>query len=177
MTKAVVVYESVFGDTRKIAEAIASGLAEHIPTDVVAAGDAPAEVGPEIGLVVVGVPTHAFSMPRQSTREGAIKQYGAQIADVSTGVHEWLDSVSVAHAGIAAAAFDTVVDHPKLVVKMNHAAKAEEKLLGRHGLSIVAPAEHFVVVDAKGPLAEGEEDRARAWGRALAERVSPAARH
>jgi hypothetical protein len=171
MTKALVVYESVFGATRKIAEALASGLAEYIPTDVVAAAHAPAEIGPEIGLVVVGVPTHAFSMPTTTTREGAIKQYGATIEDTSAGVHEWLDRVSVAHAGIGAAALDTVVDHPKLVVKLNHATKVEEKLLHRHGLAVIAPPEHFVVTDARGPLAAGEEDRARAWGRTLASRA------
>jgi hypothetical protein len=176
MTKALVVYESVFGDTRKIAEAIAAGLAEQIPTDVVAAAHAPAEIGPEIGLLVIGVPTHAFSMPRQSTREGAVRQYDAQIEDTSTGVREWLDVVRVTGNGVGAAAFDTVVNHPKLVVKMNHAARAEEKLLHKHGLSTVAPAEHFVVEDAKGPLAEGEEDRAREWGRMLAARVSTGAR-
>src|SRR3954452_5939666 len=168
MTTALVVYESVFGGTQKIAEAIGVGLGEHMPVDVVAATHAPAEIGPEIGLVVIGVPTHAFSMPRQSTRDGAVRQYGAQIEDTATGVREWLDLVRVSGSGVGAAAFDTVVDHPKLVVKLKHAAKAEEKLLHKLGLALVSPAEHFVVEDAKGPLAEGEEIRARAWGRTLA---------
>ena len=169
-------YESVFGDTGRIAEVIAAGLAERMPVDVVTAGDAPTEIGPGIGLLVVGVPTHGFSMPRQSTREGAVRQYGVQIEDTSIGVHEWLDAVRVTGTGIGAAAFDTVMDHPKLVVKLNHAAKAEEKLLRKLGLTIVAPGEHFVVQDAKGPLAEGEEDRAREWGHALADMLTAAPR-
>ena len=172
MTRALVVFESLFGDARTIAQAIGSGLSPRIPVDVVAAAEAPAVVGPDVRLLVVGGPNHALSMPRQSTREGAIKQYGAQIADTSRGLQEWLNSVHVAGSGTLAAAFDTRSDHPKLLVKMDHAAKAEEKLLRGHGLTIVAPAEHFYVTDARGPLADGEEERARRWGAALGERVA-----
>jgi hypothetical protein len=172
MTRALVVFESLFGDARTIAQAIASGLSPRIPADVVAAAEAPAEVGPDVVLLVVGGPNHALSMPRQSTREGAIKQYGARIPDTSRGLHEWLDAVRVAGSGILAAAFDTRSDHPKLLVKMDHAARTEEKLLRSHGLTIVTPAEHFYVTDATGPLADGEEERARRWGAVLAETVA-----
>ena len=176
MTRALVVYESLFGDTRRIAEAVAAGLAEQLPVEVAEAGSAPGEIGADVGLLVVGVPTHAFSMPRQSTRESAVSQHGAQIADPSTGVREWLDAVRVTGSGVRAAAFDTVMAHPTLVVKLNHAAKAEEKLLRKLGVSIAAPAEHFVVEDVKGPLAAGEEERARAWGWSLAETMASAVR-
>ena len=169
MTRALVVFESLFGDARTIAQAIAGGLSPSIQIDVVAAAEAPAEIAPDVRLLVVGGPNHALSMPRPSTREGAIKQYGAQITDTSRGLHEWLDAVRVAGSGTLAAAFDTRSDHPKLLVKLDHAAKTEEKLLRGHGLAILAPAEHFYVKDAKGPLADGEEDRARRWGAALSE--------
>jgi hypothetical protein len=169
MTRALVVFESLFGDARTIAQAIADGLSPHIPVDVIAAAEAPAEIGPDVQLLVVGGPNHGFSMPRQSTREAAITQYGAQIADTSRGLQEWLDAVRVAGSGTLAAAFDTRSDHPKLLVKMDHAARTEEKLLRGHGLTLVAPAEHFYVTGATGPLADGEEDRARRWGSALAE--------
>ena len=173
MTRALVVFESLFGDARAIAHAIADGLSPTIPTDVVAAADAPAEVPGDVRLLVVGGPNHALSMPRPSTREGAMKQYGAEVADPSRGLHEWLDAVQVVGQDTRAAAFDTRSDHPKLLVKMDHASRTEEKLLRRHGLRIVAPGEHFYVADAKGPLVEGEEDRAREWGAALAARLAP----
>jgi hypothetical protein len=67
------------------------------------------------------------------------------------------------------------MDHPKLIVKMDHASKTEEKLLKAHGATLVADAEHFRVTDAKGPLADGEEERARQWGRSLVEQVSSSA--
>jgi hypothetical protein len=175
MTSAVVVYESVFGDAERIARAIAHGLSGHLDVEVIAAADAPQQLGPDVRLLVVGGPNHAMSMPRPSTREGAVDQYGAKIADTTTGLHEWLDAATVP-GGLSAAAFDTRMDHPKLITKMDHAAKAEEKLLHRLGASLVAPAEHFHVVDAKGPLAHGEEDRARMWGAALAEIVTAGSR-
>ena len=77
---------------------------------------------------------------------------------------------------VSAAAFDTRMDHPKLVTKLDHASKTEEKLLKSHGATLAAPAEHFHVVDAKGPLADGEEERARLWGRALGELVTAGTR-
>jgi hypothetical protein len=172
MTRALVVYESLFGDARTIAQAIADGLSAHVPVDVVAAAEAPTEIDPDVRLLVVGVPNHALSMPRQSTREGAVKQYGAQIADTSRGLKEWLNVVRIAGSGTLAAAFDTRSDHPKLLMKMDHAARTEEKLLRALGLTLVAPAEHFFVTDARGPLVDGEEDHARRWGAALAESVA-----
>jgi flavorubredoxin len=175
MASAVVVYESVFGDAEKIARAIAEGLSRHLDVDVVAAKDAPQELGSTVRLLVVGGPNHAMSMPRPATREGAVKQYGAEIADTTTGLHEWLDAATVP-SHISAAAFDTRMDHPKLVTKMDHASRTEEKLLHRLGATLAAPAEHFHVVDAKGPLAHGEEDRARLWGAALAEIVTAGTR-
>ncbi|MBJ7450986.1 MAG: hypothetical protein JHC71_02745 [Blastococcus sp.] len=172
MTRALVVYESLFGDARAIAHAVAEGLSASIPVHVVAAGEGPAEVGPDVPLLVVGGPNHAFAMPRPSTREGAVAQHGAEIGDTDRGLHEWLDAVRITGTATLAAAFDTRSDHPKLLVKMDHAARTEEKLLRGHGLTILAPAEHFYVTDTKGPLAAGEEDRARRWGATLARALS-----
>jgi flavodoxin len=168
MTRALVVYESLFGDARTIAEAIADGLAPTLPADVVAAADAPAEIGPDVTLLVVGGPNHAFGMPRPSTREGAVKQYGAEIADSHAGLHEWLVALRLPAGGVAAAAFDTRGGGHPVLTKLDHAARTEEKLLSTAGARVVAPAEHFFVVDAQGPLVDGEEDRARAWGQTLA---------
>lgn len=171
MARAVVVYESVFGDAEKIARAIAEGLSGHLQVDVVAAHHAPHQLDSEVALLVVGGPNHAMSMPRPATRQEAVTKYGAEIDDTTTGLHEWLDKARVVGA-LAGAAFDTRMDHPKLVTRLDHASKTEEKLLKGLGATLAAPAEHFLVVDPKGPLAEGEEDRASRWGRALAELVT-----
>ncbi|MGY1701878.1 flavodoxin family protein [Geodermatophilus sp. SYSU D00766] len=170
--RALVVYESVFGDARAIAHAIAEGLSPSISADVVAAAEAPTEIGPDVGLLVVGGPNHAFGMPRPSTREGAVKQYGADIADTGAGLHEWLEALGPPADGLLAAAFDTRGSGHKMLTKMDHASRTEETLLTGLGALIAAPAEHFFVADTKGPLVDGEEDRARAWGRTLAELVA-----
>ena len=172
MTRAVVVYESLFGDARTIAQAIADGLSPSFPVDVLPATDAPAEIGPDVGLLVVGGPNHALGMPRPSTREGAVKQFGADIPDTGAGLHEWLEAVRMPDRGIPAAAFDTRGSGHPMLSRMDHAARTEEKLLGKLGARVVAPAEHFYVADTKGPLVAGEEDRARRWGRSLAELVA-----
>ena len=170
MARALVVYESVFGDAETIARAIAAGIGTRLPADVVAAREAPTELA-DVALLVVGGPTHAFGMPSPKTREGAVAQYGAHLDDTAHGLHEWLDSALLPR-GLSAAAFDTRMDHPKLITKLDHAAKTEEKLLKGLGATLVAPAEHFLVTDASGPLADGEEERARRWGQTLGELVS-----
>jgi hypothetical protein len=169
VTSALVVYESLFGDNRAIARAIAEGLSSRMPVVVAAAAEAPTSLGPDVALLVVGGPNHATSMPRQATREGAARDHGLSTEGLDTGLREWLESVQVATAGLAAAAWDTRMEHPRLIVKMDHAARTEEKLLTRLHCRIVAPAEHFTVTGAEGPLRDGEEERARQWGRTLAD--------
>ncbi len=166
MTRAIVVYESVFGNARTIARAIAAGLSTAVRTDVVAADEAPAHLGDDVVLLVVGGPNHAFGMPRPSTRESAVDDYSAQITDTGTGLREWLESVHL-REGLPAAAFDTRSgDHP-LLTRVDHAARTAEKLLTRRGAEVVVPAEHYLVAGITGPLVAGEVDRARRWGTTL----------
>jgi hypothetical protein len=168
MKRALVVYESLFGDARAIAHAIADGLGWRMPADAVPVGQAPHEIGDDVGLLVVGGPTHATGMPTPSTREGAIDKQGAHPEPGETGLKEWLGEVTTT-PGTAAVAFDTRLGHPKFLTHIDHASHTEEKLLRAHGFHIAAPAEHFFVTAASGPLVDGEESRARSWGGALAE--------
>jgi len=62
--KALVVYESMFGNTEQIARAIAVGLGESVDVQVAEVTDAPTKPDHEIALIVAGGPTHAFSMSR-----------------------------------------------------------------------------------------------------------------
>ncbi|MGY1639250.1 hypothetical protein ACI78V_21605 [Geodermatophilus sp. SYSU D00742] len=168
MSKALVVHESLFGDGRTIARAIADGLSARMPVTVVAAQDAPTTLGPDIGLLVVGGPNHVTGLPRPATRESANRDYGLHV-DPQVGLREWLEQVRIEGPAIAAAAYDTRMDHPRLVTALDHASRTEEKLLGRLHCRLVAPAEHFLVTSPEGPLLAGEEQRARAWGATLGE--------
>ena len=172
MMRALVVYESMFGNTGQVARAVADGIAEHMAVDVVTVTEAPAPLEELVDLVVVGGPTHAFSMTRHNTREDAVRQ-GAH-ADPATGIREWLDRLHTGPHSEAVATFDT------RVAKVKHlpgsAAKAAAKVLRREGYShAVTGPESFWVEDVPGPLLDGELDRAREWGRGLARSVAAAA--
>ena len=69
--KAIVVFESMYGNTRHIAEAIADGLRWSMPTEAVLARDAAGMDLVDVELVVVGGPTHAWGLSSKRTREGA----------------------------------------------------------------------------------------------------------
>jgi flavodoxin len=162
--KALIVYESMFGNTEQIARAIADGLSESLDVQVAEVADAPAEPDPELALIIAGGPTHAFSMSRESTRADAINR-GAQEGEREFGLREWLAALPAGQHTERMATFDTKVE------RMRHlpgsAAKGAAKQARRHGYESAAKAESFYVHDTDGPLLEGEIDRARAWGRQL----------
>ena len=105
--KALVVYESMFGNTRRLAEAVAEGLRTGADVDLRPVAAAPPEPDPEYQLVVVGGPTHAFSMSRPSTRADAVRQ-GPE-GEPTVGIREWLDGLPTYGRGTLFAAFDSRV--------------------------------------------------------------------
>jgi hypothetical protein len=175
MARAQVVYESFFGDARAVAQAVASGIAPHLSVDVVGAADAPAELGPDVRLLVVGGPNHRTGMPTRATRQYAMDASGTEMDVPVTGLHEWLNTVRLPDGLVPAAAFDTRLDHLWVLGHLDHAARTEERLLLRDGAVVLAPAEHFRVTTGAGPLVEGEQERARRWGETLAVRAGFAA--
>jgi menaquinone-dependent protoporphyrinogen IX oxidase len=70
--RALVVYESMYGNTHRIAEAIARGLRPAYAVRVVSVAGARYEHVGRYDLIVVGGPTHAHGMSRPDTRQGAI---------------------------------------------------------------------------------------------------------
>lgn len=164
---ALVVHESMFHNTATIAEAIASGLTdEGMSVTCVDVADAPSLGGLQVDLLVVGAPTHAFSLSRPSTREEAVRQ-GAPPEHAGTGVREWLAAAPShpPHAGLAAM-FDTRVTKVRKLPKA--AGSRGGHLLKRLGFTLVRRPEAFLVEDTPGPLVTGEAERASQWGQELA---------
>ncbi|WP_201776640.1 flavodoxin family protein [Allosalinactinospora lopnorensis] len=62
--RALVVYESMFGNAETVAEEIAAGVATRLGVDVAEVSSAPRSLGGDVGLLIVGGPTHAFGMTR-----------------------------------------------------------------------------------------------------------------
>lgn len=152
---ALIVVESMFGNTRRIADRIAGVLRQRLPVSVVDVADAPSTIPSEVTLLVVGGPTHAFSMSRRSTRDSAREQGSSAAAE--SGIREWLEELDGTIGGIPALAFDTRTDHRFVP---GHASRAASRRLARHGCLIIEPPVSFHVTGTEGPLADGEEQRA-----------------
>ncbi len=143
---ALVLYESRFGNTEHVAEAIALVLQESVPTRLATVADVEdcSEALRGIGLLVVGGPTH---------RHG-----------ISVLLHKALKELDE-HGleGIKAATFATRMHGARIVT--GSAAVRLARFLRRHGAWVVVPPASFFVEASEGPLDGCELDHARAWAR------------
>lgn len=176
--RVVIVYESMFGCTHAVADAIAAGFDPTDSVVVLPVAEATNEVIADADLLVVGGPTHMHGMSRARSRRmagemarkpdsGLTLEPGAE----GIGLREWLDVIR--HVEGRAAAFDTRMHGPSPFT--GRASKRIGRLLRRHGARIVARPQSFLVDKAQ-HLDSGETDRARDWGRQLARVVGQSAR-
>jgi hypothetical protein len=168
--QAVVIYESMFGNTHAIAREIAAGLAGSFNVLVLPVTQAdPAQIS-EADLVVVGGPTHVHGMARASTRKAAAKQAeqgsGLRLEPeaLRAGLREWLPSLGNRRGHGLAAAFDTRLAGPPAFT--GRASQGIGKALRRSGYELIAAPESFIVTK-QNTLRDGELVRAEAWGAAL----------
>lgn len=166
--RALVVYESYFGNTMDVAHAILAGLRQRLQAEILEVTSAPPELIREFDLMVLGAPTHALGMSRPESRRDAVKQ-GAEADASQIGMNEWLSRLGLVPAGCAVAAFGTTAVKPRLLASLGTAAGAIERRLKRMGAKVVLPAQQFWVEGVKGPLVSGEEARATDWGVSLAD--------
>jgi len=161
--KAIVVYESHWGNTAAVARAIAEGIGPEAVAMSTAEASADQVAG--AGLIVAGSPLLGFSLPTESM----VKSLGANQAKDPTppdlshpALRSWLEGL--ARGSGRAAAFET-----RIWWSPGSAAKAITKLLEALGHRAVAKPERFMVKGKYGPLKEGELERAKAWGAQLAQ--------
>ena len=171
--RAVVVYESMFGNTHLIADAIGQGLELLGDVIVVSVAQTSRESLDNADLLVVGGPTHFHGMSRARTRKWAASTAQSPKNDVvldrdaqGPGVRDWLRSLS--HLHTEAAAFDTRFKGP--AVLRGRASKGISRRLRKLRFDVVAKPESFFVT-MQNHLEPGEDARAREWGERLAARV------
>ena len=176
--RAVIVYESMYGNTHLIADAIGTGLAQGFDVTVIPVAEADRAVVTEADLVVVGGPTHVHGMSRSSTRKSAADAAASAGGELALepgadgpGLREWLDALGKSRPHAKAAAFDTRMAMPAAFT--GRASKGVGRELRHHGFDLVTEPESFVVTKENHLVAE-EGDRARTWGARLADLVSPA---
>jgi flavodoxin len=147
----LIVYETQYGNTEHLARIMAEALEPTHSVRVVRARDAENVTNVDVDLLLVGAPTHV---------------HGWQLP----GRDFLRDLESRGFSGVPAASFDTRLPGSKL--RTGSAAGAIEHLLRSADCRVVVPGESFIVTGGEGPLAEGEEERARAWVRSVVEQVA-----
>lgn len=179
-----VVYESMFGMTHDVADAVAAGVTEAAPEARVMClrvGDAAPDRLGTPDLLIVGGPTHMRGMSSGMTRkmavsiekkadrgEGQHQGHGLEPDIEGPGLRDWFHQLPKAGKGHCAAAFDTRGDYGPMV---GGAARGIAHRLQRHGYHLVADPEGFIIEGDAGQLRAGEPDRARAWARELTRRA------
>ena len=143
--KTLVVYDSLYGNTEKIAQAIGEAIAGEV--SVARVGEVDLSELKALGLLIVGAPTHG-GRPSPATRE-------------------FLDRVQArALEGVKVAGFDTRLTW-RWVRIFGFAAGRIAKSLKEKGGTLIGSPEAFYVKGGDGPLKEGELERAAAWAKEI----------
>ncbi len=164
--RALVVYESMYGNTRTVASDIADGLRANYEVTLVPVAEATTELVAGVDLLVAGGPTHMHGLSSASSRRTAVKAAAKDGSELrldpdadGPGMHDWLKDLG--HRDGLAAAFDTRLNG--VAAFTGRASRPIAKLLKRHGYRLVAAPESFLV-SSQSTLLDGEADRARRWG-------------
>ena len=168
--RALVVYESMYGNTHVIASNIADGLRATHEVTLVPVAEATEKVVDEADLLVVGGPTHMHGLSSAASRrmaaQAAAKDDSGLRLDPDAdgpGLRDWLKGIGDRRA--LAAAFDTRIDGVPAFT--GRASRGIGRLLKQHSYRLIAAPESFLV-GQRNTLLDGEASRARQWGTALA---------
>jgi len=156
--KALVVYDSFFGNTEQIAQAIGNALGSPEDVEILRVGNVKPEQLTVFKFLIVGSPTRGFRpTPAISNLLKSIPKNGLK--------------------GVKVAAFDTrftmdeiessVFILPILVNIFGYAAKPISDRLKKKGGELIIPPEGFFVEGTEGPLKEGELERAADWAKQI----------
>ena len=143
--KTLVVYDSLYGNTKTVAQTIGDAIPGEV--EVLHVGDVSVSELKAHDLLVAGAPTHG--------------------AKPSPDMGQFLDQIQArALEGVNVAGFDTRMTN-RLITLFGTAAPKIAKALEKKGGTLVGPPGDFYVTGGEGPLKEGEGERAAAWAKAL----------
>jgi hypothetical protein len=175
--RALVVYESMYGNTHVVATNIADGLRTACEVTLVPVSAATRELVSAADILVAGGPTHMHGMSSTASRrmaaDAARKEGSALELDpdaAGPGLRDWLRELGTSH--LLVAAYDTRFSGPPVFT--GRASRGISRLLKQRGCRLVAAPESFLVTK-QNTLADGESSRARRWGVALSTTASNAA--
>ena len=154
MSAKLVVYDSYFGNTEKIAQEIGKALGDDVP--VKRPSDLQVDTLSGLDYLIVGAPTRVF-----------------RPSDAIKAVLKTIPSATL--KGVKVAAFDTRMDPENVgnsILKFmaglfGYSAEPIAKSLVKKGGELVGDPAGFVVLDSEGPLREGELERAVEWADSL----------
>ncbi|HEU0028622.1 MAG TPA: flavodoxin family protein [Ktedonobacterales bacterium] len=149
---ALVVYDSQYGNTERVAQSIAEALSAFGKTRMVRASVAPAVELEGVDILILGCPTQGWRP--------------------TVAMRTFLENTSATQVrNQVIACFDTRFHRPRWLT--GSAATVMARKLHQAGVRLAAPPESFFVVATEGPLEPGELERATAWARALVSSVAP----
>lgn len=174
--RALVVYESMYGNTHVVARNIAGGLRDAAGYDVtlVPVAEATGKRAGLADLVVVGGPTHMHAMSTGASRRQAVQaaaKHGQPLDPDATsrGIRDWLKEIGTGNG--LAAAFDTRLNGVPAFT--GRASRGIGRLLKQHGYRLAVAPESFLI-GKDNTLLDGEAARARQWGATLGAAASKA---
>ena len=180
--ESVVVYESMYGNSHRVADIVGAVLSEMGPCEVLPVSQATAEHINCADFVVVGGPTHDHSMSTRRSRAQAESMAINDAAEIGVaapsmdphwqgpGLRDWFRELPVSPEPIAAsggqfaAAFDTRLNARALLT--GRASRSIARRLTRHGFVLITEPESFLV-DKDTGLLESEAARAQLWANGL----------
>jgi flavorubredoxin len=163
--KAIIVYESHWGNTAAIARAIAEGIGPE--ACALSTAEATSEVIAGADLIVVGAPLLGFSLPNEMMLKGMAANAAKDPTppDLShPAMRSWIDALPKGSG--RAAAFET-----RIWWSPGSAAKAILGRLEALGYRPIAKPQRFIVQGKYGPLRQGELEKAKVWGAELAQTI------
>jgi flavodoxin I len=161
--KALIIYDSFFGNTEQVAQAIGRGLGSSEELQTLRVGMVKTEQLTGLELLIVSSPTRGFRpSPAISNFLKGIPKNGLKGTRIAAFDTRFTEEEIRSSAKIL----------PFLVNIFGYAAKPIADGLEKRGGELIAPPEGFYVRGTEGPLLEGELERAEEWARGIAAKLS-----